>query len=152
MLRFQNLDEATLYCGSALKNVGSVNVPKKRRIINRHEQEIQKAIVRWLKLVRVDAVWFHIPNGGARNRTEAAILSGMGVKSGIPDLEFHWVKENGSPSTGYIEVKEGNCKLSKNQRIVADSLLQIGIPVEVVNDVRQVAVILRKWGVRFNDS
>jgi len=29
---------------------------------------------------------FHIPNGGRRSRVEAAILIGLGVRSGVPDV------------------------------------------------------------------
>lgn len=33
-------------------------------------------------------VWWHCPNGGARSKTEAAIMAGLGVKRGVADLHF----------------------------------------------------------------
>ncbi len=54
---------------------------------SRPEQALHRAAAQYLDAVLLEsAVWFHCPNGGARNRTEAAILSGLGVKPGIPDL------------------------------------------------------------------
>ncbi len=32
------------------------------------------------------AVWWHTPLGGARSRTEAAILKGLGTRPGLPDI------------------------------------------------------------------
>jgi len=31
-------------------------------------------------------VWCHCPNGGARRKSEAKILAGLGVKPGVPDV------------------------------------------------------------------
>jgi hypothetical protein len=31
-------------------------------------------------------VWWHTPNGGKRNRIEAAIMKGLGVRTGVSDL------------------------------------------------------------------
>jgi hypothetical protein len=51
------------------------------------EQQIQKAIIQHLRLRgQPDCVFFHVPNGGARRRVEAAILKSLGVVAGVPDL------------------------------------------------------------------
>jgi hypothetical protein len=31
-------------------------------------------------------LWWHTPNGGARRKTEAAILKGLGVRAGVADI------------------------------------------------------------------
>ena len=56
---------------------------------------------------------FHIPNGGSRNKMEAANLKRQGVKAGVPDLCFP------VPLRGYhglfIEMKAGKNKTTQSQ-------------------------------------
>jgi hypothetical protein len=53
----------------------------------RHEQEIQRSVVQHLRRRGArGAVWWHVPNGGARRKTEAAILKGLGVRAGVADI------------------------------------------------------------------
>lgn len=40
------------------------------------------SVVRWPEL----KLMFHVPNGGSRNRIEAARLKAQGVKPGVPDI------------------------------------------------------------------
>ena len=55
--------------------------------MNRREQAIQKAVFDHFRTRSAPGViaW-HTPNGGYRRRTEAAILKGLGVRAGIPDV------------------------------------------------------------------
>ncbi len=83
----------------------------------RSEATEQERVIEWcgwrerqypeLKLI------FHIPNGGSRNKLEAANLKRQGVKAGVPDLclpaarcGFHGL---------YIEMKYGSNKTTDNQ-------------------------------------
>jgi hypothetical protein len=51
------------------------------------ETEIQHAVFAHLKARGAPSVFtFHVPNGGYRKPVEAAILKGMGVISGLPDI------------------------------------------------------------------
>src|SRR5262245_6772663 len=53
----------------------------------RPEDQIQRVILQHLKLrAPRDAFWTHFPAGGARSPIEAAILKGLGVRAGVPDL------------------------------------------------------------------
>lgn len=56
----------------------------------RTEAEEQEAVMRWAEMslgVHPElALLFHIPNGGSRNKVEAAHLKRLGVKKGVPDL------------------------------------------------------------------
>ncbi len=53
----------------------------------RQEQAIHHAVVAHLRARGVPGlVYFHVPNGGKRSRIEAAILAGLGVRAGVPDL------------------------------------------------------------------
>jgi hypothetical protein len=58
-------------------------------VTRRHcsEQQIQRALFDHLRLRAAPGVFaFHVPNGGYRKPQEAAILSGLGVKAGVPDV------------------------------------------------------------------
>ena len=82
-----------------------------------HEAREQEALFRWadfaagtmpeLKLLH------HIPNGGSRNKAEAAHLKRQGVKAGVPDLSLPVAR--GGYHGLYIELKFGKNKTSKNQ-------------------------------------
>lgn len=54
------------------------------------EAQHQKAIFDWAWLVRNKypelALLYHVPNGGSRNKIEAANFKRQGVKAGVPDL------------------------------------------------------------------
>lgn len=77
----------------------------------------QKAIILWAALnikKYPDLKWlYHVPNGGSRNKAEAANLKAMGVKSGVPDLHL-LVKRNGYSGL-VIELKNDKGKLSNEQ-------------------------------------
>ena len=76
------------------------------------------------------ALLHHIPNGGSRNKAEAARLRAQGVKRGIPDIclpcprgEWHGL---------YIELKRTRGgRVSEDQRDVIAALRREGYRVEV---------------------
>lgn len=83
----------------------------------------QSCIYKELELI------YHIPNGGRRNKREAAALKRQGVKSGVPDLHLP-VARSGYNSL-YIEMKVGKNKCSDNQNKWIDMLLKEGHQVKV---------------------
>ena len=52
------------------------------------ESQIQKDCVTWFRLQypKIGRLLFAVPNGGARNAREAAIMKGEGVTAGVADL------------------------------------------------------------------
>jgi hypothetical protein len=53
----------------------------------RPEAQIQRAVFDHLRLRAAPGVFaFHVPNGGYRKPIEAAIMKGLGVKAGVPDV------------------------------------------------------------------
>ena len=56
----------------------------------------------------------HIPNGGSRNKREAANLKKQGVKAGVPDICLPVAR--GGYHGLYIEMKAGKNKPSENQK------------------------------------
>ncbi len=60
------------------------------------------------------ALAYHIPNGGKRDRREAANLKRQGVKAGVPDI--HLPVARGGYHGLYIELKVGNNKQTETQK------------------------------------
>ena len=83
------------------------------RSLHPSEAQIQAAIVDWLRRVMRCEV-FHIPNGGARDKREAAKLKWQGVQAGVSDLCVLW-NEQGEPRACFIEVKTAKGRLSESQ-------------------------------------
>lgn len=71
------------------------------------EAKEQAALISWAELMRTRypelGLLFHIPNGGSRNKAEAANLKREGVKAGVPDL-FLPVSRGGKHGL-FIEMK-----------------------------------------------
>lgn len=78
------------------------------------ESALHKGIARLLDVAAPKTVlWWHTPNGEKREQVTAAILKGMGVKPGVPDLLLY------DTLTGYlhaIEVKAADGHLSDAQK------------------------------------
>lgn len=86
---------------------------------------------------------YHVPNGGSRNKIEAANLKRQGVKSGVPDIclpvpcsKFHGL---------YIEMKVGKNKPTKNQIYYIDSLRLQGYKVEICYSWTKAAEVVCKY-------
>lgn len=107
------------------------------------EAQEQAALFQWAMLARQKypqlELLYHIPNGGRRDKKEAAALKRQGVKAGVPDIclpvaigEYHGL---------YIELKVGKNKTSKAQNEWIDRLREQGYCVEVCygwNNARKV--------------
>lgn len=72
---------------------------------------------------------FHIPNGGSRNKLEAANLKRQGVRAGVPDLFFP-VSRWGYHGM-FIELKAGKNKTTEKQNEWIDLLRSNGYYVRV---------------------
>lgn len=87
---------------------------------------------------------YHIPNGGTRNKIEAAHLKAQGVKKGVPDL-FLPVAKQGYHGL-YIEMKrQKNGVLSADQKTWINNLKQQGYRVEVCRGFQEAANILENY-------
>ena len=84
-----------------------------RRSRSRPEDAIQRAIFQHFKARKAPGTFaFHVPNGGKRKPIEAAILKGLGVIAGVPDViairaghtyGLELKAESGRPSAMQIE-------------------------------------------------
>ncbi len=94
-------------------------------MIHREDAE-QKALIQWADIApmppglafhagtKVGHYLFAIPNGGARNRIEAARLVGLGVRAGVSDLFFAFPSAGVPQKHGlFIEMKAPKPHASK---------------------------------------
>lgn len=86
---------------------------------------------------------FHVPNGGSRNRLEAANLKRQGVKAGVPDLVLPVAR------CGYhglfIEMKVGKNKTSAEQNEWLDKLRKQGYYTTVCYGTNQAIDVLTDY-------
>lgn len=98
------------------------------------EAEEQAALFQWAKLMQKKfpelALLHHIPNGGYRNKREAASLQREGVKAGVPDICLP-VARQGCHGL-YIELKRRKGgRLSPSQACWMEQLKKQGYQVAV---------------------
>ena len=101
--------------------------------MKQYEADQQRKLFQWTTFIRteypeVDQM-FHIPNGGSRNKLEAANLKRQGVKAGVPDL-FLPVSRGGYHGL-FIELKHGKNKPTEKQTEWLKSLNEQGYAVAV---------------------
>jgi hypothetical protein len=79
------------------------------------ESVIQQNAVKWFRYQYPELLLFAIPNGGARSKTEASIMSGEGVLAGVADL---FLSVPNSRYCGlYIEIKTEKGRQRDSQKI-----------------------------------
>lgn len=119
-----------------------------------HEDVLQSDCWQWLWInypLTRRTCW-HVPNGGARTKVQAAQFTGMGVIAGVSDMHFYWQSRfyiiELKVGTNYItdaqekfiraNVAQGaifyECRtLRKWQEIITNILLGTPIPCEAKN-------------------
>lgn len=106
----------------------------------RSEATEQEAVVEWCFHNRI--LIFAIPNGGSRNKLEAANLKRQGVKAGVPDLCVPVAR--GGYHGLFIEMKYGKNKTTTSQDEWLETLNREGYLAKVCNGYAE-AVNLIKW-------
>jgi hypothetical protein len=110
---------------------------------SRPEQQIQRAVFEHLVLRGAPAMFaFHPANGGWRSRVEAAILKGMGVKAGVPDIIA--IKDARCYA---LELKASGGRLTPVQRGAHAALVAAGAEVEVAYGLDDALAQLEAWGL-----
>lgn len=81
------------------------------------EAQHQSSLFKWTQAIRQQypklKLLYHIPNGGKRDKIEAAHLKQQGVKKGVPDL--HLPVARGKYHSLYIEMKDEDGRVSPEQ-------------------------------------
>lgn len=112
------------------------------------EQDEQRTLAEWLSWRHL--VWCHVPNGGWRSPREAAIMTGLGVKAGVPDiLVFSPLRQYPAVRGVAIELKraDGGKGASKAQREWLERLAGCGWLVRVCNGAIEAIEWLQELGL-----
>lgn len=108
---------------------------KPEQLAGESEASQQKALFCWSALPETRQEFpelkfiFAVPNGGTRNKIEAANLKAQGVKSGVPDICLP-VPRGGCHAL-FIELKVPGGKMNDTQYEYKDFLLSQGYVCEV---------------------
>jgi len=89
-----------------------------------------------------DVFAFHVPNGGARRRVEAAILKACGVVAGVPDV----IAVKGGRVFG-LELKTAAGRLSAAQRATHEAMRAAGAVVGVAAGLDEALAWLESHGL-----
>lgn len=120
------------------------NKTSKQRVT---EADEQKALMQWAKWQEGRypelKLLYHCPNGGTRNKLEAANLKRQGVKAGVPDL---FLPVPRSPKHGlFIEMKVGRNKCTDNQKKWIRNLLEQGYEVKVCYSCEEAIQVIKRY-------
>jgi hypothetical protein len=108
--------------------------------MRRAEQAIQRAVFEHLAWrARPNAFAFHVPNGGWRSPIEAAIMKGLGVRPGVPDVF--------AGRAHALELKAPGAKLSPAQAEAHAALKAAGAAVAVVYGLDDALAQPDAWGL-----
>jgi hypothetical protein len=109
----------------------------------RPEQQIQRAVFEHLRTRAAPGVFaFHPANGGYRKPIEAAILKGMGVRAGVPDI----IAIRGG-RTYALELKADGGRLSESQERVLIEMRAAGAMATHAHGLDQALRVLEGWGL-----
>ena len=113
----------------------------KPNLIPSSEYDEQVTVVQYCDIKRIAC--FAIPNGGSRNRIEAARMQASGVKAGVPDLCIP--VPSGKYHSLYIEMKYGRNKTSPKQDEWIERLQKLGHKVCVCYGANQAIDEIEKY-------
>ncbi len=120
---------------------GKTNKPKTT------EAQEQKSLIEWAKWQEKKypelKLLYHCPNGGTRNKMEAANLKRQGVKAGVPDL-FLPVPRGNSHGL-FLEMKVGRNKCTDNQKKWIRALMEQGYEVKVCYSCEEAIQVIKKY-------
>lgn len=109
----------------------------------RPEDQIQRAIFQHLKARKAPGTFaFHVPNGGKRKPIEAAIMKGLGVTAGVPDI----IAIRGGHIYG-LELKAEGGKPSEKQTATMAEMERAGATVALTTGLDAAIGQLEAWGL-----
>jgi len=110
--------------------------------MKREEQHLHQTIAQYLESRCGGDAWFTTFPSGGGGRLRGAILRGMGLKAGVPDILFIW-----KGRAYWVEVKAPKGKLSVSQIECQMDLKQAGCEVATVRSVEDVEDALCRWQI-----
>jgi hypothetical protein len=110
---------------------------------SRPEDAIQRAVFQHLAARAAPNVYaFHVPNGGHRKPIEAAILKGLGVRPGTPDVFL--VREGRCYA---LELKAEDGRPTEAQLAAIAALERAGAFTSVTYGLDRALATLEAWGL-----
>lgn len=112
------------------------------------EDQLQAQCVEWFRMQYPGKIIFAIPNGGSRNKIEAAKLKRCGVRAGVPDLcipETVYGCGSGAKIGLYIELKVGRNKLTDKQFDIRVYLQAQGYCVEICYTFEEFVKVVKEY-------
>jgi len=107
------------------------------------EQAIQRAVFQHLRTRAAPGVFaFHVPNGGYRRPKEAAIMKGLGVVAGVPDVMC--IFRGGVYA---LELKAEGGRPTEAQFAAVDNIRNAGGFACVVYGLDRALRCLEAWGI-----
>jgi hypothetical protein len=108
----------------------------------RAEDQIQRAVVEWIRFTCPTALVFHVPNGGGRTRAEAGRFKAIGVLAGVPDLIVMW------PGVcAGLELKTPANRPTAEQAEIGRRMAEMGHLWGWASSVDDALALLRVWGI-----
>ena len=107
------------------------------------EAAIQRAVFQHLAQRSAPGVFaFHVPNGGYRKPIEAAIMKGMGVKAGVPDVIAIY-----QGNVYALELKAETGKPTEKQLLAVENIRNAGGFAAICYGLDRAIACLETWGI-----
>jgi hypothetical protein len=107
----------------------------------RAEDSIQRTVCEHLRMRgSPGVVWWHTPNGGKRNRIEAAVMKSLGVRAGVSDIIA--VHEG---TAFALELKADGARPTEAQLQFIDDFRAAGGDAGVAEGLDQALRVLETW-------
>lgn len=106
------------------------------------EERLHRDIAVYLAATLGGNAWFSTFPSGGGGRIRGAILRGMGLKPGVPDV---LVIDGGRAY--WFEIKSAKGRVSVEQRACHDALALARCPTAIVRSLDEVERSLLRWGV-----
>jgi hypothetical protein len=110
---------------------------------NYAEDPLQAGMTAYIRAVAPDCICASIPNGGYRDKREAARLRWTGLLAGMPDL----IVLGPAGAVIGLEVKTPTGKLSLEQTLIAEKWKALGYDWHVVRSIDDVRRALAEAGI-----
>jgi hypothetical protein len=107
------------------------------------EVQVQRAVIKLLAWCARPGVFaFHVPLGGYRTPTEAAIFKGIGTVAGIPDVVCIF-----EGRVFALELKTERGRITEVQQVTHDRMRAAGAIVAAAHGVDEAIAQLSAWGL-----
>jgi hypothetical protein len=126
------------------------------------ELQLQISLVEWCRWrLRPDVIFWHTPNGEARDKRTAAKLKAMGVLPGVADLQFMWreqVLADLAPSAIltderfrlrvlFLELKRKGGKQTETQDDFERAVSSTGAHYRCIDSIDDAMAVIERYGL-----